>query len=288
MSRHHCHSARHGMWPSNCALSNNERHRGCQKRSHTNIYTLFHNLPRRCRCQQHVPGSPLTSGILSWSRQGCTLNLFLLSSILIVWGNITLFASSSSPSTFANCHQSPVLLKEMCESMMSDEYMSGPRLGSHLSLCPGGTYTSPADRACDCFAICTRYARYFAFSRQLVRLTRPKTLHHIAVLLPNLAPFPRNALPHPPPPRKTSSGVAVSPPKAFSRPLEALASPSKLESDDVRRFEGWIPLAPTKWHRGPKGRSGDTWAGDLLRWLAEGGAAGRRRSRLRSSICALS
>ena len=46
---------------------------------------------------------------------------------------------------------------------MSDEYMSGPRLGSHLSLCPGGTYTSPADRAYDCFANCTRYARYFAF-----------------------------------------------------------------------------------------------------------------------------
>ena len=36
------------------------------------------------------------------------------------------------------------------------------------------------------------------------------------------------------------------------------------------------------WHlrskqRGPRGRSGDTWAEDLLRLLEEGGATGRRR-----------
>ena len=42
MSRHHCHSARRESRPSNCALSNNEGHRGCQKRSHTNIYSLAH------------------------------------------------------------------------------------------------------------------------------------------------------------------------------------------------------------------------------------------------------
>ena len=42
MSRHHCHSARRESRPSNCALSNNERHRGCQKRSHRNIYSLAH------------------------------------------------------------------------------------------------------------------------------------------------------------------------------------------------------------------------------------------------------
>ena len=41
--------------------------------------------------------------------------------------------------------------------------MSGLRLGSQLSLCPDGTYTLPADRACD-RANCTRYAQYFAFS----------------------------------------------------------------------------------------------------------------------------
>ena len=37
-------------------------------------------------------------------------------------------------------------------------------------------------------------------------------------------------------------------------------------------------------HRGPRGRSGDIWAEHLLRWLGEGGATGRRRSRSRSSI----
>ena len=37
-------------------------------------------------------------------------------------------------------------------------------------------------------------------------------------------------------------------------------------------------------HRGPRGRSGGTWAEDLLRWLGEGGATGRRRSRSLSSI----
>ena len=37
-------------------------------------------------------------------------------------------------------------------------------------------------------------------------------------------------------------------------------------------------------HRGPRGQSGDTWAEYLLRWLKEGGATGRRRSRSRSSI----
>ena len=47
---------------------------------------------------------------------------------------------------------------------MSGEYKSGPHLESQLSLCPGGTYTSPADRACNRSVICTRYARYFAFS----------------------------------------------------------------------------------------------------------------------------
>ena len=30
MSRRHCHSARHGARPSNCTLSNNERHHDCQ------------------------------------------------------------------------------------------------------------------------------------------------------------------------------------------------------------------------------------------------------------------
>ena len=35
MSRHHCHSARRGTQPSNCALSNNEQHPKYKKHSHT-------------------------------------------------------------------------------------------------------------------------------------------------------------------------------------------------------------------------------------------------------------
>ena len=35
MSRRHCHSARCGTQPSNCALSNNERHPKCKKHNHT-------------------------------------------------------------------------------------------------------------------------------------------------------------------------------------------------------------------------------------------------------------
>ena len=35
MSRHHCHGARRGTQPSNCALSNNERHLNCKKQTHT-------------------------------------------------------------------------------------------------------------------------------------------------------------------------------------------------------------------------------------------------------------
>ena len=64
---------------------------------------------------------------------------------------------------FANCHPLPAVLRKMYQPILSGEHMSGLQLGSQLSLCPGGTYTLPADRACDRFAICTRYAQYFAF-----------------------------------------------------------------------------------------------------------------------------
>ena len=56
-------------------------------------------------------------------------------------------------------------LEKLYDPIMSGEYMSEPRFKSQLSLCPGGTYTSPADRACDRFAIYTQHARYFAFSQ---------------------------------------------------------------------------------------------------------------------------
>ena len=74
-----------------------------------------------------------------------------------------------------------------------------------------------------------------------------------------------------PPYEETSSKVAANPPK--------------LESDDGQSFE-------FRWHlrskpRGLRGRSGDNWAEDLLRRLGAGGATGRRRWHLRSSICAL-
>ena len=43
----------------------------------------------------------------------------------------------------------------------------------------------------------------------------------------------------PPPPQKTNIvRVVANPPKAFSSPPEAVTSPPKLESDDVRSFDG--------------------------------------------------
>ena len=71
---------------------------------------------------------------------------------------------SCVPSSLRIAAQLPAVLGKMYLPMLSGEYMSGLRLGSQLSLCPGGTYTLPADRACDRFANCRRYAQYFAFS----------------------------------------------------------------------------------------------------------------------------
>ena len=76
---------------------------------------------------------------------------------------LTLSASSASPTTFANCLPSPAVLKKLYDPVMSGEYMSEPHHESQLGLFLGVTYTWPAARACDRFAICTRYARYFAF-----------------------------------------------------------------------------------------------------------------------------
>ena len=53
MSRHHCHSTRRSLQPSNCAPSNKERHRGCQKRSHTNIYSLAYAIGMLPRAYHH-------------------------------------------------------------------------------------------------------------------------------------------------------------------------------------------------------------------------------------------
>ena len=39
MSRHHCHGARRGTRPSNCALSNNKRHLNCKKYTHTHTHS---------------------------------------------------------------------------------------------------------------------------------------------------------------------------------------------------------------------------------------------------------
>ena len=85
---------------------------------------------------------------------------------------------------------------------MSGEYMSGPHLESQLSLCPGSTYTLPADRACDRFAICTRYARYFAFTLRTCSAYPPDSAPPPCRTALNLAPFTRNALVPPPPPRE--------------------------------------------------------------------------------------
>ena len=61
MSRHHCYSARRESRPSNCAHSSNERHRGCQKRSHTNIYSLAHAIGMLPRTYHHCHSTRLTT-----------------------------------------------------------------------------------------------------------------------------------------------------------------------------------------------------------------------------------
>ena len=90
---------------------------------------------------------------------------------------------------------------------------------------------------------------------------------------------------YPPPPRKqASSGLSPVHQKRLSVhqrrwPVHPSLSPTMFE----------VVPGDFRWHlrskhRGPRGRSGDIWAEHLLRWLGEGGATGRRRSRSRSSI----
>ena len=165
--------------------------------------------------------------------------------------------------------------------------MSGPLLGSQLSLCPGGTYISPADRACDRFAIYTRYARYFAFSPPTCSAQPPNSAPPHCRTAPNPAPFSRNALLSPPPlHEKTSSGspsVQTKRLPVHPRCWQVHPNLSPMMFEGLRGEFRWHLRSR---HRGPKGRSGDTWAEDILHWLEEEGATGRRRSRSRSSICA--
>ena len=95
------------------------------------------------------------------------------------------------------------------------------------------------------------------------------------------------ALP-PPPPRKKHRGFSPVHPKRLPVhprrwPVHPNLSPMMFE----------VLTGEFRWHlrskhRGLRGRSGGIWAEDLLRWLGEGGATGRRRRRWRSSILCFS
>ena len=61
----------------------------------------------------------------------------------------------------------------------------------HLHLEGTSEHTSPADRVCNRFAICTRYARYFAFSRPTCFGSLAHSAPPHCCTVPNLAPFPR-------------------------------------------------------------------------------------------------
>ena len=59
--------------------------------------------------------------------------------------------------------------------MLSDEHMSGLRLGPQLSLCPGGTYTLPADRACDRLPTAHDMLSISRFPRRLASVRPPNS-----------------------------------------------------------------------------------------------------------------
>ena len=101
----------------------------------------------------------------------------------------------ASPTTFANCHPPPAVLKRMYESMMSGEYMSGPYLESQLSLCPCDTDTSAADHASDRLPFTHDRLGISHFPHPLASAHRPIALHRSTILpyVPNLALFPRKS-----------------------------------------------------------------------------------------------
>ena len=149
-----------------------------------------------------------------------------------------------------------------------------------MSTCRGHIFgrNSPADRAYDRFVICTRYARYFAlFSVNLFG----SPVRWRSTMLPYsskpCAVFQERATPSPPNEKKHRQGSPSVHPKRWPVhprrwPVHPNLSPTMFEG-----LGGEIRWHLRSRHRGPKGRSGDSWA--LLRWLEEGGATGRRRWR---------
>ena len=160
MSRRHCRSARREARPSNlCPLEPRGKHHGCQNAP---ISYIPHEIPM---CE-NVMLSDVASSLSQHPSRIATKQLRDLEQRAApdcqnAPPRCHIFPCST---IFANCHSLPAVLRKMYEPMLSGEHMSGLYFGSQLSLCPGGTYTLPADRACDCFAIYTRYAQYFVFS----------------------------------------------------------------------------------------------------------------------------
>ena len=77
MSHHHCHSAHGGARPSNCTLSNNERHCNCKKRTRTN--STRHRYATRCpsSLSQHIIAEREQATALSRTTNGTRLLQFL-------------------------------------------------------------------------------------------------------------------------------------------------------------------------------------------------------------------
>ena len=68
MSRHHCHSARRESRPSNCALSNNERHPNCKEQTHTHSTRDRYATGDRHHCHS-ISSHSATNQLCSLERQ---------------------------------------------------------------------------------------------------------------------------------------------------------------------------------------------------------------------------
>ena len=68
MSRHHCHSAGRESRPSNCALSNNERHPNCKEHTHTHSTRYRYATGDRHHCHS-ISSHSSTNQLCSFERQ---------------------------------------------------------------------------------------------------------------------------------------------------------------------------------------------------------------------------
>ena len=146
MSRHHCRSARHESRPSNFALSNNERQRGCQKRSHTNIYSLAHAigmLPRTYHhCHSTRRGMRPSNYALSndeWPAAASTFPMTLVHPPIYMSGKLSNHCALSNNER----HPTPRTLPPVDIYSLVPAYC---RIASNLELFSGTHYSLPPPR----------------------------------------------------------------------------------------------------------------------------------------------